>query len=337
MDLLQLLQSLLWQESHSHRVAYFIPFILTLLLALILLFLLKPNRGGKLNLPPSPPKLPIIGNLHQLGSLPHRSLQALSNQHGPLMFLHLGCAPTLVVSSPEMVREMIKSHDIIFANRVRTTAVDIFLNGSTDLVFAPYGEHWRKVKKLCVQELLSPDRVQSFQFLKEEEVDILVKKIRCSCLEGKPVNLSEMLVNVTNNIIFRTIVGQRNEEEEEDGKSKYGELWMRVMVEFACFSFRDYFPFLGWLDALTGVTLRLKRTYKEIDAFFELVIKEHKNKMLTTLGGQSNQENFVEILLQLQEDGMLDFDLNQDSIKAILLVSLSLSLKFFISIYINIF
>ncbi|GMY05358.1 cytochrome p450 71a1, partial [Fagus crenata] len=122
----------------------------------------------------------------------------------------------------------------------------------------------------------------------EEEVDILVKKIRCSCLEGKPVNLSEMLVNVTNNIIFRTIVGQRNEEEEED-------------------------------DALTGVTLRLKRTYKEIDAFFELVIKEHKNKMLTTLGGQSNKKNFVEILLQLQEDGMLDFDLNQDSIKAILL------------------
>ena len=315
---LQLLQSL-WQESY--RVAHSIPFLTTLLLALTLLLLLKPNSGGKLNLPPSPPKLPIIGNLHQLGSLPHRSLQALSNKHGPLMFLHLGCAPTLVVSSPEMVSEMIKSHDIVFANRVRTTAVDILFNGSKDMAFAHYGEYWRKVKKICIQELLSLDRVQSFQFLREEEVDILVKKIRCSCQEGKPVNLSELLVNVTNNIIFRTVIGQRNEE--EDGKNRYGELWMRVMVELASFSFRDYFPSLGWLDVLTGVTSRLKRTFKEIDAFFELVIKEHKNKMLTTDGGHSNQKNFLGILLKLQEDSMLDFDLNNDSIKAILLVYLS--------------
>ena len=118
-------------------------------------------------------------------------------------------------------------------------------------------------------------------------------------------------------------------------KNRYGELWMRVMVELASFSFRDYFPSLGWLDVLRGVTSRLKRTFKEIDAFFELVIKEHKNKMLTTDGGHSNQKNFLGILLKLQEDSMLDFDLNHDSIKAILQVNLSLSLslfKFFIFI-----
>nr|POF05634.1 cytochrome p450 71a1 [Quercus suber] len=200
------------------------------------------------------------------------------------MFLHLGCVPTLVVSSPEMVKEMLKSHDIVFANRARTTALDIFLNGSTDLAFAPYGEYWKQVRRICVQELLSPDRVQSFQFLREEEVDIMIKKIQRSCLEGKQVNISEMLITVSNNIVFRTVIGQRNEGED-------------------------------------GITSRLKRTFKDIDALFELVIKEHKDKMLTTDGGQSDKKNFVEILLQLKEDGMLDFDLNQDGIKAILLVS----------------
>ena len=332
---LKLLQSL-WQESHG-VLPHTLHFLITLLLLplILLLLLLRLNRGGNLNLPPSPPKLPIVGNLHQIGSLPHRSFQALSNKHGPLMFLHLGCVPTLVVSSPEMVKEMLTSHDIVFANRARTTAVDIFLNGSTDLAFAPYGEYWRQVKKICVQELLSPDRVQSFQFLREEEVDIMIKKIQCSCQEGKQVNISEMLLTVSNNIVFRTVIGQRNEG--EDGKRRYGELWMRVMEEFACFSFRDYFPFLGWLDVLTGITSILKRTFKDIDALFELVIKEHKDKMLTTDGGQSNKENFVEILLQLKEDGMLDFDLNQDSIKAILLVSLSLSLSLSLSSFFFLF
>ncbi|MFS7910595.1 putative indoleacetaldoxime dehydratase [Helianthus anomalus] len=53
-------------------------------------------RYGK-NLPPSPWKLPVIGNLHQLGSHPHRALQALSQKYGPVMHLHFGSVPTLIV------------------------------------------------------------------------------------------------------------------------------------------------------------------------------------------------------------------------------------------------
>ncbi|KAL1541844.1 unspecific monooxygenase [Salvia divinorum] len=48
--------------------------------------------------PPGPPRLPIIGNMLQLGRNPHKSLARLSKTYGPLMSLKLGNQLAAVVS-----------------------------------------------------------------------------------------------------------------------------------------------------------------------------------------------------------------------------------------------
>ncbi|KAK7816380.1 cytochrome p450 71b26 [Quercus suber] len=58
-----------------------------------------------------PPKLPIIGNSRQVGRLNHRSLWKLSKIYGPAMLLQLGQMQTLVISSPQMAKEVLKTND----------------------------------------------------------------------------------------------------------------------------------------------------------------------------------------------------------------------------------
>jgi hypothetical protein len=142
-----------------------------------------------------------------------------------------------------MAREIMKTHDVIFSNRPKITAANILLYGCQDVAFSPYGEYWTQARKISVLEHLSLKSVQSFQYVREEEVETLINKIRHSCLKGDYVNLSEIFNATTNNIASRCILGQKFEE--ENGKSKFGQLSRRVMVLFATFCFGDYFPSLG--------------------------------------------------------------------------------------------
>jgi hypothetical protein len=318
MTLLSLLQQS-WQELHKMP---FINPLLSLLFLLSFLYVFKRIESReKPNLPPSPPKLPIIGNLHQLGKFPHRSLQALSIEYGPLMFLNLGYMPTLVVSSADIAREMLKTHDVVFSNRPKTTAADSLLYGCTDIVFSPYGEYWRQARKICVLELLNLKRVQSFQYVREEEIEALIKKIRESCNKGAFVNLSEMMMSTSNDIVSRCVLGQKFEEE---GKSTFGHQSSRkIMEHLGAFCFGDFFPFLGWIDVLTGFISSLKATFRQSDAFFDQAVEEN-NKIKTI--DDSERKDFIDILLKLKKKGMLNVELAQADLKAILLVSLSLSL-----------
>ncbi|XWS51317.1 hypothetical protein CRYUN_Cryun12cG0166600 [Craigia yunnanensis] len=165
------------------------------------------TKGKKLNLPPSPPKLPIIGNIHQLGKLPHRSFRDFSKKYGSLLLLQLGYNPTLVVSSAQMAREIVKNHDIVFSNRPKTTAANMLLYGCTDVGFAPCGEYWRQVRKVSVLELFSHRRVHSFQYLvRDEEVEVLINKIRRASVKEECINLTDLLMAVSSNIVSRCVL-----------------------------------------------------------------------------------------------------------------------------------
>ncbi|KAL2933475.1 Cytochrome P450 71A21 [Bienertia sinuspersici] len=134
----------------------------------------NPARRRKVSV--SPPKLPILGNLHQLGRLPHRSLHSLCKQYGELMLFYIGKNPSLVVSSANIARQIFKTHDIIFSNRPVSHIISRIIYEGKSLVFSPYGEYWRWIRSLFVLKLLSNKKVQSFRKVRKKEVNLQLLK-----------------------------------------------------------------------------------------------------------------------------------------------------------------
>ncbi|KAL1363830.1 phenylacetaldehyde oxime monooxygenase CYP71AN24-like [Arachis hypogaea] len=306
-----------YYEQH-YSTLYYLAIFGFITIFLVLNFTITKKGRKSNNLPPSPPKLPFIGNLHQLGTLPHRSFHELSKKHGPLMSLQLGQTPAIVVSSVDVAKEIIKNHDVVFSNRPQTTSERIIMYGCKDVAFAPYGDEWRQKRKICVLELLSLKRVRSFQSIREEEVAELVDSLRETCGSNKEscVNLSELIIATSNNIVSRCVLGQKYDN-NPDGSGSFGELGRKMMRELAAFSVGDFFPFLGWLDFLTGQIQEFKATFHALDCFYDKVLEEHRRMIKK---GNDDKKDFVDLLLQVQEDGVHhDFHLSNDNLKAILM------------------
>ncbi|CAK9140770.1 unnamed protein product [Ilex paraguariensis] len=206
------------------------------------------------NLPPSPPKLPIIGNLRQIGLLPHRSLRALGQRYGLLMLLHLGGVPVLIVSSANSAHEIKKSHDLIFSNRPKSSIANRLLYDSKDIAFASYGVYWRQVKSISVLQLLSNRRVQSFKNVREEETALMIQKIRqnCSSSSASVVNLSEILFSLTNDVVCRVALGRKY-----SGGGEVMELLGGFVQLLGVFNVGDCIPWLGWVTRVNGLDAKI--------------------------------------------------------------------------------
>ncbi|KAI9116273.1 hypothetical protein K1719_012440 [Acacia pycnantha] len=263
------------------------------------------------NLPPGPWKLPLIGNLHQLisGSLPHRSLTNLANKYGPFMHLQLGQVSHIVVSSPEYAKEIMNTHDLIFANRPRMLASDILAYNSTDIAFAPYGNYWRQLRKICTLELFSAKRVQSCRSIREEEVSTLVRDI--SEHEGSFINLSRKLFPLTNSIAARSAFGKKTKN-----VGRILEIMEQTTRLGSGLSISDFYPSLEFVSVITGTRARMMKVHKDGDKVFDDIIREHKEKKINNV--EVVEEDLVDVLLKIQKDNDFDIPLSLDNIKAVI-------------------
>ncbi|KAI3966199.1 hypothetical protein MKW92_005117, partial [Papaver armeniacum] len=291
---------------------------LTLVFSYVIFCILwKLGSNAKLNLPPSPPKVPIFGNFHQITPMVHHFFHQMSLKYGPLVLYNFGSKPCLVASSAEAAAEILKTHDVIFADRFPTKAFkNLFFNGN-DIIMSPYNEQWKQLRKFCVLELLSPKRVHSFKYIREEEVGRMIGNIALSSSEQGIVNLTETLFTMLNAIVFRCALG-------DDFNKEYTDIFTGLMQKanslVALFSFGDFFPWIKWLDYVNGYDAKLRKTAQELDIFFNQIIDDHIQKNVqvdSSDHGKDEKRNFIDLLVH--HAGKNNLSITRECMKGIIM------------------
>ncbi|XP_065862598.1 premnaspirodiene oxygenase-like [Euphorbia lathyris] len=290
------------------------PVLLTFLVFIFLVSRIRKKNSAK-NLPPGPWKLPLIGSIHHLiTSLPHHRLKDLAKIYGPIMHLQLGELSHIVISSPETAKEVMKTHDITFAQRPLLLQLALPTYNYSDMVFAPYGDYWRQLRKICTIELLSVKRVESFRSIREEQLSKVITSISSTSSAGSPINFSRMVVSLLYSIVSRSAFGKIWE-----GEDTFIAALKDVAEAAGGFSLADLYPSIKLFQVLSVMSSKIEKHQKKVDQIFQSIIDQHRARKATGSNQAEGNEDLVDVLLNLQDQGDLQFPLTDDNIKAIIL------------------
>ncbi|KAL8063595.1 hypothetical protein ABFX02_01G036500 [Erythranthe guttata] len=265
------------------------------------------------NLPPGPWKLPLIGNMHNLiGSLPHIALHELALIYGPVMHLQLGELSSVIISSPDAAKQVMKTHDINFASRPSIIVMEILSYNCTNVAFSEYGDYWRQLRKICTLELLSMKRVSSFRSIREEAFLDLARWLLDYKDQPAAVNLTEKLYSCAYSLISRATFGKKSEANE-----RLLSIIKEGIVLAAGFNVADVYPSIKLLQMMSGLRRKVKKLHGEADCILDDIIHEHRYSKNEK---QTSDIDLLDVLLGFQggDDG-IDIPLTTDNIKAVIM------------------
>ncbi|KAG6537120.1 p-coumarate 3-hydroxylase-like [Zingiber officinale] len=266
-------------------------------------------------IPPGPRSWPVVGNLYHIKPVRFRCFAEWAQTYGPIMSVWFGTSLTVVVSSSELAREVLKDKDQQLADRPRTRSAARFSRNGADLIWADYGPHYVKVRKVCNLELFSPKRLEALRPIREDEVTSMVESIFHVCTQedkiGQSLVLKEHLQAVAFNNITRLAFGKRFVK--PDGTIDEQGVEFKTIVSNghkfgASLSLAEHVSWLRWMFPLDEEAYEKHNARR--DNLTKIIMEEHTQARYKS----GVKDHFVDALLTLKDQ----YDLSENTIMGLL-------------------
>ena len=239
------------------------------------LLLTSSSSKVKYKLPPGPSPLPIIGNLLDMGENPHRCLAKLANIHGPIMSLKQGQVTTIVMSSADMAKQVLQTHDQSFSNRSVPDSVSALNHKDYSMTFMPISPSWRSLKRICNDQLFANKALDAGQDLRRKKVQELLMDINHSCLKCEAVEIGSMAFKTAINSLSNTIFSV-DLVHSTGTVGEFKDLVAKIMEEAGTPNLADCFPILKMFDP-QGIRRRTASYAQKVMDMFRCLIDQRLN------------------------------------------------------------
>ncbi|KAL3818182.1 hypothetical protein ACJIZ3_004087 [Penstemon smallii] len=252
--------------------------------------------------PPGPRGLPILGYLPFLREDLHNQFTELAHKYGPIYKLWLGNKLCVVISSPSIIKEVVRDHDTIFSNRDKSVAATIATFNANDISWCPYGTEWRERRKLFVREMLSNAKLEASYNLRKDEVRKAIGQVYSKI--GSCIEISELAFMIDINLMMSMCWGSSIEGEGRHNIAKaLLPVVAKIMDVLGKPNVSDYFPILARFD-IQGIEKEMRGLMKRVECIIKGIIddriKVYKDKGEGAIVKEGRMD-FLQMLVELNE------------------------------------
>ncbi|KAF2553287.1 hypothetical protein F2Q68_00035503 [Brassica cretica] len=181
-----------------------------------------------------------------------------------------------------------------------TTLYAYVLYNNTAVSVAPYGDHWRNLRRICTVEIFSAARLKESFEIRRDEVRSMLQTIHAAAtLRGNNsvrMELRPLLSGFTLNVIMRMVAGKRYYGEENAEAKELKEL-ISETLELGGFTYvGDFLPIVKLFD-FDGYVKRAKKLGLKLDKYVQKLVDEHRRNR----GKKEFNNTMITHLLTLQE------------------------------------
>ncbi|KAJ7642256.1 cytochrome P450 [Roridomyces roridus] len=161
------------------------------------------------NIPAGPRGFPILGAFPLLTQYPEVTLDRWAKKFGDLYSLWLGNQLFVIVSSPEVVKDLIVTNGAVFSSRKEMFVKSKTVFVGRGITATPYNDRWRKHRRIA-STWLNQRAVDSYTNILDSEATVLIKAMYQESRAGTvPVNPQPHAGRASLNNMLSVVFGTR--------------------------------------------------------------------------------------------------------------------------------
>ncbi len=245
---------------------------------------------------PGPRPLPVIGNLHQLGSAKaHLTMEAWAARYGPTFQFWMGPRRVVATADPALIDEVLRARPETFRRPEHMDRVisELGVNG----VFNAEGDVWRPQRKLSVSALAQRHLHQVFPSI-QLVAERLNSRWRKAANSGETLDVLEDLKRFTVDVTMLIVFGHDANTVEQEGDV--------IQSEFEVFLpaiSRRFFALVpAWRYFETPSDRRVRRAVANVRAWLGGVLAEARTRLQSEPERAGKPSNFVEAMVTTRDE-----------------------------------